>query len=199
MATYQKKVVQRRAHLVFTDESGLLLLPLVRRTLAPCGQTPVLRHRARHRDKVSVAAALTLSPIRSHVSLYHQTYPNLYVNSDAYATFLRQALMQHVGGPVVLVHDQGSMHKGDPLRALLADFPRLEVHPLPPYAPELNPVEHLWNFEKDKELSNFVPHAVAQLNQEIGLRLEHVRHDQQRLRSFYAATPLPWDGLTRFF
>jgi len=48
--------------LVLIDESGLLLAPLVRRTLARRGQRPVLKQRARQRDKVSVAGALWLSP-----------------------------------------------------------------------------------------------------------------------------------------
>jgi putative transposase len=198
MAHDQKKVIARGASLLFTDESGFLLLPLVRRTLAPRGRTPILRHRAKQRDKVSVAAALALSPVRGHASLYYQTYPNLYVNSAAYATFVRR-LLWHVHHPLVVVQDQGSLHKGDPLRTLSADFPRLDLNMLPPYAPELNPVEQLWNFEKDKELSNFVPSDVRQLESAICCRMQEVRCDQRRLRSFFAATPLPWDGLTVFF
>ena len=192
-------MTDRGASLVFTDESGFLLLPLVRTTLAPRGRTPVLRHRARHRDKVSVAAALTLSPARGHVSLYYRTYPNQYVTAAVYADFLRQRLLARVPGPLVLVHDGGSMHKGDPLRALCGDFPRLDLNLLPPYAPELNPPEHLWNFEKDKELCNFVPRDVRELDRVVDEHLRDVRHDQHRLRSFFAATPLPWDGLTVFF
>ena len=201
VAADQKKAVRRRASLIFTDESGFLLLPLVRRTLAVQGRTPVLRHRARHRDKVSVAAALTLSPARGHVSLYYQTYPNQHVNGAAYAQFLQRTVLRRLPShrPVVLVHDGGSMHKGDDLRALCAARPRLDVDPLPPYAPELNPVEGLWNFEKDKELSNFVPQDLRQLTATVDQHLQAVRHDQSRLRSFFAATPLPWDGLTVFF
>lgn len=113
-------MTRRGASLIFTDESGFLLLPLVRRTLAVQGRTPVLRHRARQRDKVSVAAALTLSPARGHVSLYYQTYPNQYVNGVTYAQFLRRTVLPRVPAnrPVVLVHDGGSMHKGDDLRAV---------------------------------------------------------------------------------
>ena len=191
-------MTDRGASLVFTDESGFLLLPLVRTTLAPQGHTPVLRHRARHRDKVSVAAALTLSPVRGHVSLYYQTYPNQYVNGAAYARFLRRVACR-VPRPMVVVHDQGSMHKGDDLRALCADFPRVDLNLLPPYAPELNPTEGLWNFEKDKELCNFVPRDVRELHDVVDGHLREVRHDQDRLRSFFASTPLPWHGLTVFF
>jgi hypothetical protein len=198
VAGHQKKVIKRHASLAFTDESGFLLLPLVRRTLALRGHTPVLRHRARQRDKVSVAAALTLTPGRRHVNLHYRTYPNAYVNNEAYAQFLR-GLLRHVPGPVVLIHDGGPMHKGDPLRALCGEFPRLDLNLLPPYAPELNPPEHLWNFEKDKELANFVPHNVTELDRAVVEHLQQVKHDQHRLRTFFAATHLPWAGLTTIF
>jgi hypothetical protein len=202
VAAHQKKVRDRSATLIFTDESGFLLLPLVRRTLAARGHTPVLRHRARHRDKVSVAAALTLSPTRGHVSLRYQTYPNRHVNAPVYAGFLRHILWHTPASrPLVVVHDRGNMHRGDAMRELCRDFgpERLDLNFLPPYAPELNPTEHLWNFEKDKELSNFVPTDAGELNMTVEHCLEEVRHDQHRLRSFFAATPLPWHGLTIFF
>lgn len=198
MADRQKKVIDRHASLVFTDESGFLLLPLVRRTLARRSHTPVPRHRARRRDRVSVAAALTLSPAGRHVNLFYQTYPNGYVNSIAYAQFLRGLLWQ-IPNPLVLVHDQGSMHKGDPMRSLCRDFPRLDLNMLPAYAPELNPTEHLWNFEKDKELANFVSHNTRELDLTVREHLQQVKHDQPRLRTFFAAVSLSWNGLTTIF
>jgi len=199
LAGHQKKVTERDASLVFTDESGFLLLPLVRSTLARRAQTPVLKHRARQRDKVSVAAALTLSPARVHVNLHYQTYPNAYVNSAIYAEFLRQKVLARMAQPVVLIHDGGNMHKGDPMRELLGSFPRLDLNLLPPYAPELNPTEHLWNFEKDKQLANYTPHNVTELDETVVHDLERIKHDQTRLRSFFNAVPLPWDGLTTIF
>jgi putative transposase len=199
MACHQKKAVDGGASLVFSDESGFLLLPLVRRTLAPRGQAEPLVHRARQRDKVSVAAALTLSPCQGHVSLHYQTYPDGYVNVEVYARFIRR-LLWRTDRPIVLVHDRGNMHRGDPVRELMSDFPRrLDLHLLPPYAPELNPVEQLWNFAKDKELSNFVPHDIAEANEGVTKVMDRIRHDQHRLRSFYRATPLAWDPLTVFF
>lgn len=198
MARHQKKVIHRRATLVFTDESGFLLLPLVRRTLGPRAAVRPLEHRARHRDKVSVAAALTLSPAAGHVNLHYQTYPNSYVNSEVYSSFLR-GVLRRFDNPLVLVHDRGNMHRGPVVRALQQDFFRLDLNMFPPYAPELNPVEQLWNFAKDKELSNFVPHNVAEIDQAIQQWMSRVQHDQNRLRTFFSATPLSWNPLTVFF
>jgi transposase len=199
VAARQKKARDLNATLAFTDESGFLLMPLLRRTLARCGHTPVLRHRAHQRDKVSVAAALTLSPARGHVSLYYQTYPDAHVDVEVYAAFVH-ALLRQVRNPLVLVHDRGNMHRGEAMRALGGRFPRrLDVNLLPPYAPELNPVEYLWTHSKGEELANFAPPDVPRLERAVVACMEDVRRDQHRLRSFFAESPLPWDGLTVFF
>jgi len=199
LAGDQKKVRGRGATLIFTDESGFLLLPLVRRTLARQAHVAPLVHRASQRDKVSVAAALTLSPARGHVNLHYQTYPDAYVNAEVYAGFLRGVVRRFDDHPLVLVHDRGNMHRGEPVRRLSAGCPRLDLNFLPPYAPELNPTEQLWNFTKDKVLSNFVPRDVAEVDATVNLLMNIVSRDQSRLRSFFRATPLTWDPLTVFF
>ena len=198
LAARQKKARDEHATLAFTDESGFLLLPLVKTALAPRGHTPVLRHRAAHRDKVSAAAALTLSPARGHVALYYQTYPDLHVDEAIYGHFLR-TLLRQVRSPVVLLHDRGNMHRGPCVRAVQRDHARrLWVEPFPPYAPELNPAEGVWNHAKDKELANFVPRALPELESAVCECLEVVRHDQDRLRSFLLGTPLSWNATGLF-
>jgi transposase len=137
--------------------------PLVRRTLAPRGRTPILRPRAKQREKVSIAAALSISPLRRRLALYWQTYPRSFVNAERSAQFLR-GLLRRLRGAVVVVWDGGPMHKGEPIAQVLADFPRLSLERLPPYAPELNPVEYLWNHLKYGQLANFVPDNVFDLD-----------------------------------
>jgi transposase len=193
VASDQKKAGDLHAPLIFSDESGLLLAPLTRPTQAPRGRTPLLIQRASHRQKVSVAAALSLSPTRGHVQLHYQTLVNAYFNSERYALFLRD-LLHAVRGPLVLVHDNGNMHRGQPMRELCEEFPRLHLYNFPPYAPELNPVEYLWNWCKDKQLSNFAPHDLDELWAGAKLCLEDVQHDQDRLRSFLESAPLSWKG-----
>ena len=194
MAARQKKARDLHATLGFTDESGFLLAPLTRRSLAPVAHTPVLLQRARHRDKVSAAAALLLSPTRGHARLYAQTFPDVHVDTEVYSFFLRHVL-RAVRGPLVLVHDRGNMHRGPTMRELCVRCAgRLHVEQFPPYAPELNPVEYLWNWCKDKELCNFAAHDVPELESAACGCLEHARHDQQRLRSFFESSPLSWRG-----
>jgi transposase len=76
------------------------------------------------------------------------------------------------------------------LRELRAADPRLDIEWLPPYAPELNPVELLWNCLKYQRLVNFTPPNLETLDDAIIDNLAAIKFDQDRLKTFYAGTPL---------
>jgi len=169
------------------------MAPLVRTTLAPVGRTPVLRPRAKHRQKVSVAAALFRSPVTGRVRLVHETFADHYVDDFLYAEFLRERVMRGARRPIILLHDGAPLHRGQWTQDLIEDLsPRLSVYEFPPYAPELNPVEQLWTWAKREELANFVPDDLDQLL----IAAEHVvgvaEHDRHRLQTFFDAAALPW-------
>ena len=173
------------------DESGLLMAPLVRRTRAPRGQTPELAQRCAQREKVSVAAALWLSPLRDRLGLFARTLVNDYFDTWYSAAFL-EALLQELPGRVVVVWDGGSMHKGDPiaqLQALMAD--RLSLERFPPYAPQLCPVEPLWSWLKFSRLCNFAPQDAIELDGRVVAELSAIQDNQELLRSFWHASDLP--------
>jgi transposase len=190
VAADKKSASRRRAHLVLIDESGFLLSPLVRRTLAPRGETPILKTWGGHRERVSATAALTISPLRRRLGLYFRTYAKAFVNQERAADFLRH-LLTRLRGVVIVVWDGGPMHRGDAIRAVLRDYPRLSLEKLPPYTPELNPVEYLWNHLKYGVLSNFVPDDVFHLEVVVKQRLRRARLSPQRLRGFFKHSGLP--------
>jgi transposase len=192
VAPAQKRAARLRAHLVLIDESGLLTSPLVRRTLAPAGRTPILRQKGSHRENVSLAAALCLSPVKRRLSLRFQTYPKSYVNGERAAVFLR-GLLRQLRGPVIVVWDRGNMHRGPAIRQLLKRHPRLELRSLPPYAPELNPVEQLWQHLKCVRFVNFAPEHVAQLDRVVRRHLQQIKRRPKRLQAFLDGCTLPFD------
>ena len=144
---------RRRAVIVFWDESGVSLLPAVRRTWAPRGHTPVIRHRYKWK-RASMAAALCYGSRGGGAALafHHQL--------DAYNTdTLNQALgelRRFLGGQkATLVWDGLPAHRSKAMAAWLRrQRSWLVVEPLPGYAPELNPVEALWSSLKGVELAN---------------------------------------------
>lgn len=188
-----KKARRRGAGLLVMDESGLLMAPLLRRSWAPKGEPPESKHKAGHREKVSVAAALWLTPRRDRLHLAFQTLVNGYFNNDAVAAFL-QGAVQGLPWPLIVVWDRGNMHRGDPLRDLLAQSPgRLDLEAAPAHSPELIPVEQLWKCLKYGRLCNFTPRDANHLNAAVVRELEAVSEDQELLQSFFhlSALPLP--------
>ena len=165
LAAHQKKARRQGAHIALIDESGLMMGPLLRRTWAPKGQTPSITQSGGHRQKVSVAAAVWLSPRRDHLGLYFHTLADGYFD-NWYVTAFVEAMLQDLSGRFVVVWDGGTMHKGEPILALEAQFAdRLSLERLPPCAPMLNPVEPLWSWLKWERLSNFAPHDVRELDE----------------------------------
>jgi transposase len=191
VAADQKKARAEEAHLVLIDESGFFLNPLVRRTWAPKGRTPVLTGFGRHRDKVSTIAAISVAPLRRRLGLYFRTDPKNYVDAAAVVSFLR-TLLRHLRGKVIVIWDGGSNHKGPLVRALLSRFPRLHLERLPAYAPDLNPVEMLWSHVKYGQMANFVPRHVKHLDQVVQQHLDRAARDPTLIRSLWAGSKLPF-------
>jgi transposase len=174
---------------VFRDESGFLLIPNVRRTWAPRGQTPLVRHRYR-RDKISAISALTLSARRQRLGLYIHIHfhPDQNITHVEVAVFLR-ALLRHLRGHVIVLWDGGPIHKGPDVRTLLARCPRLHVERFPGYAPELNPDEFVWAYFKTA-LANGQPNSLSDLLAELCRLTRRVRQRPDLLRGFITASHL---------
>jgi transposase len=175
------------------DESGLLMAPLVRRTWARRGERPTLIQRARHREKVSVAAGLWLSDEGEPERLSYRTLANSYFNSQAVAAFL-ESLVIKADRPLTVVWDGGNMHRGDPIRDVLARHRSLRLERLPPYAPMLNPVEQLWGWMKYSRLCNYAPQSVDELKTAADKELRSVVRSPSRIRSFWNACALKTGG-----
>jgi transposase len=194
----QRKARRRDASLVFLDESGLLMTPLLRRSQAPRGHPPVLKVSLGHRQHVSVAAALWVSADWQEVGMFSRALLNNYFNNQRIAIFLHQ-LLRRVPGPVVAVWNGGSMHHGEPIRYVKRMYRRrLAFEGLPAYASDLNPVEQLWQYLKDTRLANFAPTNGEQLLEAVHAELDPVRFDTHRLWCFFhqSALPLPRTLLT---
>ena len=189
MVPGKKNASRLRAWLVFIDESAFLMAPLVRRGWAPRGETPVIRQRTRSHRKVSVIGALCVAPERDRVRLYFRLHRNANVNARRIVAFLTQ-LDRQIGAPFVVVWDRLQAHRA----IVVGDF--LKAHPhvrrvfLPPYAPELNPIEYLWGYLKSNPMVNL---AIPDIDELADVARSHARSLQHRcdlLKSFVRHSPL---------
>ena len=160
----------------------------MRRTWAPRGQTPIHRHRVR-REKVSIISALAISPQHRHLGLYFPCLPEANFDNVEVADFLRH-LLRHLRGFIIVIWDNGRPHRGKALRALLRRCRRLRLEPLPPYAPELNPDEGVWN-QTRTELANGRPDDPLELAEILNETLIELSLSQSKLRWCFHQSELP--------
>jgi hypothetical protein len=165
-----------------------MLQPVRRRTWAPRGQTPVHKSWDR-RDRLSVQAAITVSPLRRRMGLYFRIHRHNVRFPEAIA--LIRHLRRHLRRGFILVLDRYSVHR-KAVRLLMAKHPRwLEAEWLPAYAGELNPVEQVWNHTKYCDLANFIPDDIEHLQREVGASMRAQRGRGDLLASFFKHARLP--------
>jgi transposase len=154
LAAAKKNARRRRAWIVFEDESGLSQQPVVCRTWAPRGETPVLTQVGGHWKRLSVAGALAFRWDGRRARFFFQTQPGSYTDRPL-IVFLRDLKRHFWRRPVILIWDGLAAHKSARMCQYLAQQRAwLRVERLPGYAPELNPVELVWGNLKRRELAN---------------------------------------------
>jgi transposase len=185
-----KKSAAAGGVILMCDEAGFMMTPGVKRTWAPVARTPRVAYAKRRHGKVSVIGAVALHAAGGHVDLLCDFYPDSYVRGEQAACFLHRVLAEYPTGPVDLVWDNLQVHKAPIVRELLADHPRLMLHYLPPYAPDLNAQEGVWCLTKHHRMANHTMQTLDALHDEARRHLHDVGNDQRLLRSCFEGAGL---------
>ncbi|MBV8314892.1 MAG: IS630 family transposase [Planctomycetaceae bacterium] len=180
---------ERRA-LVFVDESGFYLLPGKVRTYAPEGHTPVL-HEWQTRDHLSVMGGVT--PTGKIYTLMRQES----LNGLHTIEFLKH-LIRHIGPRLWVIWDGSPIHRRKEVKQFLASAigHGVRVERLPPYAPDLNPVEGAWQHLKHVEMRNLVCLDLEELHLELHLAVGRLRQKPRLIRSFFVEARLEAENFT---
>ena len=160
-----------------------MLQPVVRRTWAPKGQTPIQYSWDRH-DRLSAITALTLAPHRRRIGLYFQLQREN-IRFDDLIAFLH-LVHRHLRRKFILVLDRYSVHRKAVRLLQEAGVDWFEVEWLPSYAPDLNPVEMVWNHTKYADLANFIPDDIDHLEQAVTISIADIRRVSQLKQAFFA-------------
>ena len=182
MAGAKKKARRERRILVFIDESGLSQRPHRCRTWAPRGQTPILQHNFNWKS-LSVAAGLTVW------NFYFRIYAGA-IKKEQVVDFLA-ALVRHLGQPLLIVWDRLPGHRSRLVQEYIAGLQGwISTAYLPPYAPELNPVEYIWGYWKQHELPNVCPKDYWQLSEAARRTLRRMRRRPRLITAFWKQSSL---------
>lgn len=175
----RKKARKEGRIIVWVDESGFYLLPAVVRTYAPRGQTPVLRVPLT-RDHLSVISGITLDD-RLFLLVREQSF-----SGPGVVEFLRH-LVRHLGGLLLVIWDGAPIHRGQAVKEFLAttEGQRIQVEPLPGYAPDANPDEGIWNYLKRVELRNVCFPSLQGLRDGLRRAVARLRHKRTIIHSCF--------------
>lgn len=159
------------------------MLPTVKRTWAPKGQTPIFHHRTRSYKKVSGIGGLSVSPQRRRLGLYLHWYPDANITQQEVLRFLRDILV-HFRGNVIVLWDRIATHRAKMVQRFIKRHRRLTVDSFPPYAPELNPQEGVWGYLKWHQMPNHGICELDSLHDRVHAEGNSLRSRQPLLRSF---------------
>jgi len=184
--------------LLSQDEARLPMVPTLSRTLGVKGHRPEVGTRD-NKDLLYVFAVLCLTTAAVHATTRERPArkkagrpSKTRQMQEAFAAHLR-----HVGRVyprprykrVVLVIDKAPWHRGDVVRAALAENPHLEFYRLPSYSPMLNPIERFWRKLRRRATHNRLFDTLADLKASVRNSLRYFQTVRSRVRSLLEPRP----------
>jgi transposase len=160
------------------DEASVCLTPVLGKTWAERGRprkVPVTGNRA------TVAAMSAISPRGRLVFRLHEKR----ITSTEVIDFMRQLLSHHPRRHVIVVMDQAKPHTSKLTKQYIDRQPRLHVFYLPPYSPDWNPDEKVWNHLKNHELKAHRAQTKQELYDLTQEKLENMSEDPALLQGLY--------------
>lgn len=101
-------------------------------------------------------------------------------NTDSMKLFLEEFSNYYKDYRNIMIADQASWHRSEELK----QFNNLELIFLPPYSPELNPVEHLWEYLREKYFHNRSWESIDKLEDRLEEALIETIKNKEIVKSF---------------
>lgn len=171
---------RRGADIFFLDEAGVRSDSPLGRTYGLKGKTPVVKTSGQ-RQKVSA-----ISAVSAKGGFWFKVYTGM-LNAAVFIQFLAEFLKTRKR-PVFLVVDGLSAHKAKIVAKFVqATKGKLELHFLPPYAPDLNPDEFVWHHLKQNGTSKKPLRQNESLKGRVIYDLSAIKADKRLIKSFFQA------------
>lgn len=165
------------------------MAPIVKRTWAPSGKTPIIRHQTRSHQKITAIGAIAMRYSGRQTRLMFRLLQGQNANAKVFIQFLIQ-LLQNIDGSIIVIWDRLAAHRSKAVNRWLSQQTRIETEFFPPYAPELNPVEYLWSYLKMNNLANLAAQSIDQLFAETKTSLCQIRKQRDIIKSFVEHSPV---------
>lgn len=157
---------------MFQDEGRFGRLSRPARCWAPKGIRPIVKNRLVREYTYAFAA---ISP--KDGAMDSLILP--FVNAETMSLFLRTVADRHPDDFILMVLDGAGWHKAGELVVPQ----NMRLHFLPPYSPELNPVEHLWDHLREKNFANKLFSSMTAVTDQLSSSLRKAELDANMIQS----------------
>lgn len=178
----RKLAAEKGAKIYFGDESSVRSDYHSGTTWAPKGKTPVIlttgkRHRVNLISAISSRGEMQFMATESNVT------------AKVFIEFLER-LLHKAKQPIFLVVDNHSVHRSEEVSKFVESTKgRLVLFFLPPYSPELNPDELVWNYLKNHNIGRQTTKSETEMKRRVTHILRSLQKLPEKVKSFFMH---PW-------
>lgn len=164
----------RSVRLMFQDEGRFGLLGKPRRCWAPAGVRPVVGARLLRKFSYAFAAVSPHDGVMDSLIL-----PWVNASTMSMSMFLATVSQRHPDEYIVMVMDQAGWHIAHEL-----EVPKnMRLVLLPPYSPQINPAEHIWDALRENCIGNTVFASLDAADKALSKGLRSLESDPERMQS----------------
>ena len=168
---------------MFQDEAGFGRINKPKRCWCPKGIRPVVPC---HRIREYTYAYAAISPVDGEMVSLVLPYSNI----ECMNIFLDEVSKRYPDDYIIMVADNAAWHRSKGLK-----MPEnIEIFPLLPYSPELNPVEHIWDETREKGFKNELFNSLTAVEDRLCDTLRSLELDKERVKSITG-----WDWIISLF
>jgi len=174
----KKRAKQERAEIYFGDAAHIRSDHHAGKTWGVKGKTPVV---------VSSGSRFSFSLISaiSAQGLMRFMVTEGGVDSDVFIQFLER-LVSNAPRKIFLIVDNGRSHVSKKTKEFISSIKnKLEIFYLPPYSPDLNPDELVWNHLKTHTVGRSTVTDKADFKKQIKKSMKKLQMDKQKIKSFF--------------
>ena len=174
----RREAKREKREIWFGDESGFRSTDHRGTTWGKRGETPIVRTTGAR------FGASSISAVTKKGSLRFMIYQGSFVAATCVG-FLRR-LMENQRRPVTLIWDGHPVHKTKAVAGFVESTGgKLKIYVLPPYSPEMNPDEQVWNNVKGSITRKMIG-GPSQFIASIRSRLHSLQKQTDLIRSFFS-------------
>jgi len=171
---------RQHAQIFFGDEAGIRSDYHAGTTWAPRGQTPIVSTTGARFGLNLISAVSPRGALRFMVTKGR-------VGAKVFIEFLTR-LLHDVPGVLFVIVDGHPAHKAKLVQKFIASVaPRLQLFRLPPYSPELNPDEWVWNDLKNNGIGRKMITGPDAMKREVLAHMYHLQKSPALIQSFFQA------------